>query len=74
MNKFTIKQIIPAPQNLFAIFTDGDKPIRVLCLALWADADGEPHVSGMIPTGYEDLIFAEEAENFYVLEIREDGR
>lgn len=74
MDKFKITQIIPATENLYAVFTDGEAPVPVLCLALWTDADGETGVSGMIPLGYEGLGFAEDCENFYVLEVRDDGR
>ena len=74
MDRFRITQIIPAPENLYAVFTDGEAPMSVLCLALWTNADGETGVSGMVAFGYEGLGFAEDCENFYVLEVRGDGR
>jgi hypothetical protein len=59
-----ILQIIPAPDNLFAVWKiDGEKHKTPLaCLALYEE-DGDTHVGGIDAGDY--MCLCEEIDNFY---------
>ena len=67
-----IKQILAAPENLYAFFRENTLPERVVCLALYEHSTGETGVSGMIPCRFEGLVFAEDVEHFDYLGFKED--
>lgn len=41
MDKFKIKQIIPAPNNMYVVYEDDEEEIesKIVCIALWGDGD-----------------------------------